>query len=1472
MSTRIRFVLASLLIAILGVGAWFFWGASGSSTSSSTEALLPEAVRDSHKAARGTPEDPDARRAYELRRLRDPETGRLPDDVRKKELAFAEQLPGRVRKSSARGWQLRGPANVGGRSRALGIDVRSPNADTILAGGVSGGMWRTADGGQSWTRTFDPDQRPNVTALAQDSRSGRRDVWYAGTGEFRGNSASGGGAFFGGNGIYRSVDGGKSWALLPSTTSDETTFDNFFDYTHAVEVDPTAAANGGLGTDSEVYAAVYGRIYRTTDGGQSWTAALTSDTTDDGVSNFSAWTDVEVTTDGEVYAVLSSGGDRSGLFYSPTGEKGSWTDVTPDGWPTSSLRRTVLAINPSDEDEVWAVMQADFGAGPSGHELWMYDQNTDVWTDSTEYLPDRNPGGFIGSFNSQGGYDLIVDVHPDDGDVIFAGGINLWRIDVSSSASDPAAWIGGYDSQRGGLYDPPGSDSQHPDQHALAFVPNDGDVMFSGSDGGIHRTDDNRAGGTGSAGDREVLWNDLNNGYFTTQFYAACQFRGPDNQTERARVAGGLQDNGTWSTASNDPTEPWEEQFGADGGYCALTNNAGDEGSSRYVSTQGGRVYRLGYDADGTPRSSERVDPGRLASGQLFINPFALDPSASDVMYYPAGSALWRNQDVETDPGDWTAMDGASVPGETITALGVSTTNDAHVLYYGTDRGTVKRLSGADTVDTSTDPTDVTGTNFPETGDEEAAPYVSSIAVDPTDSEKVMVVFSNYNVMSLFYSTDGGESWTEVEGNLGVDKGFSPSVRSAAILPRAGTDTTKTTFYVGTSIGVYSTTSLEGSDTEWTQEGTTEVGDVVVDQVQARSYDGRVVAATHGNGVYDFKPQNAPPVAKADTFEARAGTALAIAVPGVLGNDADADSLSASVVSAPSNGSLTLEEDGAFEYVPDADFTGTDAFTYRAVDPPGLADTATVQLDVGANPAPQAPVQLAVQKAEADLQLSWSSVPAGDLSRYRIYRDTAPIDQVTGRAVYDSVSASDTSYVDSGPAPGQTYYYRVTAVDGAGQEGGASEQDFAFIRKERVSAGVSRSFGDAGGPGDYRLVGLPGRVDTSLAQTLDGEAGVEWQAYWDDGSTLVRYDGSGTFDFQEGRGFWVTSRQDWTVEGQFSFVTLRGDTAATVPLNDGWTIISNPFDKGVSWDAVEQANRGDLQPLWPFNGAFNATADTFASAAAGGAYYFLNDNSGRDSLVVPYPGAPKSAAASTEKEHVADDDSESAPLLALSAQPTRGEGPASTVRLGLGEERALIAPPGRFEPVSLRIQANADEDSRLLMVKERPATDGGHTFALQLQRRVDGPVQLNASTHPRRTNHSAVLLRPEAGTTHDLGAESSVSLDPDGEKATLKVAVGTEAYVNGKTREVLPDEVRLTSYPNPVRRQGTFEFALPDETDVTLRVYDVLGREVATLASGSKEAGRHTVELRTEELSSGVYFGRLRAGGQTVTQKITVVR
>jgi len=190
---------------------------------------------------------------------------------------------------------------------------------------------------------------------------------------------------------------------------------------------------------------VSGGMWRTTDGGANWSPVLRSNTN----GNFASRMDVALTADGVVYAALSSNGDRSGIFTSTTGTSGSWTDITPDGWPTSSFERTVFAVNPSDEDEVWALTKAS-GSGPNGHELWMYDRNTGTWTDSTEYLSERSRT--TRTFNSQDGYDLIAEVHPDSSHLVYVGGRNLWRLDVSADSSDGNTWIGGYMASNENLF------------------------------------------------------------------------------------------------------------------------------------------------------------------------------------------------------------------------------------------------------------------------------------------------------------------------------------------------------------------------------------------------------------------------------------------------------------------------------------------------------------------------------------------------------------------------------------------------------------------------------------------------------------------------------------------------------------------------------------------------------------------------------------------------------------------------------------------------------------------------------------------------------------------------------------------------------------------------------------------------------------------------------------------------------------
>ncbi len=757
----------------------------------------------------GDADDPNARVRHEWIMLRDPVTMQIPKDIKKKELEFARSLPvkeqfnalNKTGNQSAVNWISRGPWNVGGRTRALGVDVS--NLNVINAGGVSGGMWRSADGGGTWTMSSAASSLASVTCLAQDTRAGQTATWYYGTGEYRGNSASSGSnGSYTGDGIFKSTNNGASWTLLPATsTGVPQTFDNFFDYVWNVAVSP---ANGN------VFAATYGAIFRSTNGGTNWSVVL------GGASPYSAFTDVQIDAAGNIYATGDAGGGMSGVWKSSTGASGSWTNISPADLP-SSTRRIVIGIAPSNDNTLYFVAETP-SFGLNNHSFWKYNATTNTWTNRSVNLPAF--GAPVGNFDSQGSYDLVIKVKPDNENVVFIGGSNLYRSTDGFATTGNTAWVGGYSTANNiSLYP-----NHHPDNHSLAFIPGSPAILISGHDGGISKTTNDLAS--------PVVWSFLTSGYLTTQFYTIAIDHGTNGSNT---IIGGLQDNGTWKTTSPSGTATWTSIYGGDGAFSAIANGEGSD----YASSQNGTTYRF-FGAQ-----FARVDPTGGA-GYLFINPFVLDPNNSNIMYFAGGNYAWRNSDLTAIPAgsnsttsvNWARLNNSMVAGSTsVSALAVSKTNPTNRLYIGHSAGSVVRVDGANTGDP-------TGTTVTPAG-VAANSYVSSIAIDPTDGSKVLLTYSNYSIISIYYSTDAGVSWTNVEGNLSGATG--PSCRAAAIVP--GTVGVNN-YYVGTSTGLYSTILLNGASTVWSQEGAGTIGNVVVSYLDSRPSDGAIVAGTHGRGVY----------------------------------------------------------------------------------------------------------------------------------------------------------------------------------------------------------------------------------------------------------------------------------------------------------------------------------------------------------------------------------------------------------------------------------------------------------------------------------------------------------------------------------------------------------------------------------------------------------------------------------------------
>ncbi|WP_291865411.1 T9SS type A sorting domain-containing protein [Maribacter sp.] len=759
---------------------------------------------------------------YEQKMLRNPFTKTIPASIIKLEAEFAKNIKERnlateaTNKSSETAlnskyskWKNRGPGNVGGRTRALAIDRNNENI--IFAGGVSGGLWRSTNQGKTWNKVTKKRHSPSITSIVQDPRQGKGHIWYYASGERFGNSASAGGAFYTGTGIFKSTNNGRSWSNLKNSNDQDLTTITSLDIINSIAVDPK---NG------ELYAATFDGLYKLEKRKRKFSEVLPSAR--------DSQTEVMITPNGKIYATVDIYGAENAGFY--TSDDGiTWTNITPSEI-IPSWGRTVMAYDPSDENKVYFFSHN--AAIPTQPFLWKYQANAEapagLWEDLSSNLP-INIGGRAGNLNLQGAYNMIIKVHPTNPDIVFLGGTNLYRSTTGfTTPTGYEGWIGGYTnlSDSYALYP-----NHHPDQHNLVFLPSDPNKAISSNDGGVQWTDDI------TTTEQFVAWNSLNNGYITTQPYA-ISFDPEGNSDD---LLAGFQDNGTWYTNSKDVNIPWIEDFSGDGSYNAIA----DGGLTRYVSSQFGNLYRLNFDENGEFSTFTRITPAG-ASNFDFVAPFLLDPINDNVMYMPAGDRIWRNNNLDEIPlfsnapasVNWVEQNQtATTDGSYITSLDISKFPIASRLYYGTDTGKIYKVDHANLDDQEA--VDIsTGKGLPEGN-------INNIYVDPKNPDRVFAVFSNYGIPSLFMTKNAGDSWKNISGNLEENKdgsGNGPSLRWFAMNGK------NDGYFVGTSTGLYFTDQIQGKRTYWYKEPI-KIGSGVVAQVKTRA-DGFVAAAIHGNGVY----------------------------------------------------------------------------------------------------------------------------------------------------------------------------------------------------------------------------------------------------------------------------------------------------------------------------------------------------------------------------------------------------------------------------------------------------------------------------------------------------------------------------------------------------------------------------------------------------------------------------------------------
>lgn len=775
------------------------------------------------------------RAEYEFNRLKDPATGKIPEFIRMKELAFAATVPKAISSGTEASDQIFepiGPGNVGGRTRAISFDNDLP--DVILAGGVSGGMWRSTDFGQSWARATNFEDQSAVSCVMQDLRPGKGNIFYYGSGENSGNSASKSfSATYYGSGMYKSTDHGATWTQMPSTaTSPQKGSDWSYIFNVAMDFSNT--------TEDELYAATPRGIRRSTDGGNSWALVLGGNVSAD-------WTDIVVTPTGVCYAHISSDGAQSGFWRSTDGI--NWINISPNDLPQGHLR-TVIAYAPGNENAVYFYSVTP-GSGLSDISLWKYNYlngngsgSGGTWSNRSPNLPPAR-GYSIITFS---GYCMSLAVKPTNENMVYLGGTNLFRSSTGFANTSGMSQIGGYGADGYNNFDYY-QDNQHPDQQSIAFKPSNPDHMLASTDGGLHFTTAPEA--------NKVIWESFNNGYQTTQFYGM----GIDHVDENEIVVSGYQDNGSWVSMDGDVNSDWVFTNGGDGSYCAKEGGV----NNYYFSSQNGNIFRMKLTNQGQPINGSRrsVRPNGVNSGYLFNHPFILDPADNNKMYLPVSGNLWKNDNLAgLDNGQNNMAMVGSVSG-TITALNASKSSPG-IVYVGTSSRNIYKIT-----DTGTPiVTDITAgiTN---------GSYTSNIEVDPNNSDNVLVIYSNYNAISIWSTTDGGANWENVEGNLEGDSdpgtppnlsyiGNGPSFRWAKFVKTENGDA----ILVGTSIGLFATNNLDGENTVWVQQASDVIGNVVIEQIEYRESDGFCVISTHGAGAFKTYFTNNWDITNIETIDA----------------------------------------------------------------------------------------------------------------------------------------------------------------------------------------------------------------------------------------------------------------------------------------------------------------------------------------------------------------------------------------------------------------------------------------------------------------------------------------------------------------------------------------------------------------------------------------------------------------------------
>ena len=309
----------------------------------------------------------------------------------------------------------KGPKNLSGRTRALLIDPDDSTEQTLFAGSAGGGLWKTTDGGENWSCISNDFPNLGVCALAMSPAN--TQIIYAGTGEQFTSHIDGAG-------LFKSSNKGKNWVQIadPSVLTD-------FKNVASIAVDPKDTDVVIVATRNSIWdeGRLKSAIYKTTDGGETWTRLRST--------SLERYDDIAFNPrnfDTLYVGVLGQGVIKS------IDEGLTWTDASLG--MTNILDRVEITVSEIDPMRLWASC-VGYTSG-SISDLYVSSDGAKTW----QLVVDAN--GLNQNFLSyQGWYNNVIAAHPFDKDIVYVGGVNLWKYELKSNVMPPNIYLNDNETQ-----------------------------------------------------------------------------------------------------------------------------------------------------------------------------------------------------------------------------------------------------------------------------------------------------------------------------------------------------------------------------------------------------------------------------------------------------------------------------------------------------------------------------------------------------------------------------------------------------------------------------------------------------------------------------------------------------------------------------------------------------------------------------------------------------------------------------------------------------------------------------------------------------------------------------------------------------------------------------------------------------------------------------------------------------------------